>query len=326
MRWLPLNGAAQGRDGKSGEALVHFARDPKYNSKDKLVDEGVSDKRVLVEEPELIHLFKTSEQKGNTLTGYLRQAWDSPAFLANTNKNTPETATAPHISELGHMTKEEFLLVDPGLISNGLINRTLFGDAFQARKIADPQPLEWPQSLIERFRDIYAYAYHPPSDVDIKDLGAVPPIKHVPLDAEAKRLWKEVYLNSPPEIGTVAAVLERFFPQVRKVSNIYAGLDKSPVITRPHLEAGFAIVNHSKACAKMIFADFGPNKNANRILAALRRNPEGLSLTQISSHVFNRKTSADDIHAALIVLNDNKLASRSVTKAATKPTEIWRAI
>ena len=54
---------------KSGEALIHASATALSRLMDRLKMEGVADKRILVEETELIHLFKTAEWGGNTLIG-----------------------------------------------------------------------------------------------------------------------------------------------------------------------------------------------------------------------------------------------------------------
>ena len=307
---------------KSGEALIHYTRDPVFNVKGVKKDEGVADKRILVEETELIHLFKTAERSGNTVIGVLRQAWDSPERLFNTSKQTSATSTAPHIGAIGHMTAEEFLLTDPTLITNGLINRVTWGNAFRARLLSNVQPVEWPAKLLEWFRDIYAYA-HGPTDVAEKDGFALPTPVHLPLDPGAQLLWERLY-NQPEETGTLADVLKRYLQQARKFANIYAICDKSPVIRYHHLEAGIAISDHSAANARLIFADFGPNKNANKLLSALRRNPEGMNVTRMRDHVFAHKISGDELHEAIIVLTQNKLIHTEGRVGKDAP--IWRAV
>ena len=221
--------------------------------------------------------------------------------LFNSSKGTPAIATRAMIGAIGHMTQEEFLLTDPALITNGLINRITWGNAYQARRLSNTQPIEWPAKLLDWFRDIYAYA-HGPTDTTVSG-GFTPPAPvHVPLDPGAQLLWDKLYLYAPEETGTLADVLKRFFQQARKIALIYAICEKSSVIRYHHLEAGFGIAEHSRTNAKLIFADFGPNKNANRLLSALRRNPEGLQLEQMRKHVFNGKISGDEIHEAIIVL------------------------
>ena len=114
----------------SGEALVHHARDPEYKTKGDVRDAGVADKRILVAENELFQVFRIGDRQGNNLIVKLREAWDSPEFMANTSKNSPQIATAPHIGMIGHMTKAELLTTDPANISNGFINRILWIHAF----------------------------------------------------------------------------------------------------------------------------------------------------------------------------------------------------
>ena len=309
---------------KSGEALIHAVRDPRWSpTGSKLTDEGVADKRLLVEDTELIQLFRTSEWKGNTLMEALRDGWDSKETLATRGLRNPAIATAAHIGLVGHMTNEEFLLMDPGFITSGVINRITWGNAYRARLLPNVQPVQWPANLLEWFKDIYAYAYRPPVDIDMKNLGAIPETQHMPLDANAQLLWDKVYVERE-ETGSLADVFKRVLPQARKYASIYSICDKSPIITRPHLEAGLAIANYSKANARTVFANFGPNKNANRLLSALMINPDGFNLTGISAKVFNGKTSAVEIQEAIIYLTQNRLISTQGRVDGKAP--VWRAV
>ena len=311
---------------KSGEALIHFTRDPVYGLDRKgnsvLRDGGVTDKRILVEETELVHLFKAAERAGNTVIGVLRQAWESPERLFNTSKGSSAVSTAAHIGAIGHMTAEEFLMTDPRLITGGLINRVTWGNAYRTRKLPNVQPIEWPAKLLEWFRDIYAYA-HGPTDVTVAEGFTPPACQHLPLDPGAQLLWEKIY-DRPEETGWLTEVLIRYFQQARKFANIYAVCEKSDKIRYNHLEAGIAIADHSEANARVIFADFGPNKTANRILSALRRNPEGMNVSTIRDHVFAHKASGDEIHEAIIMLAQNKLVTTEGRIGKAFP--IWRAM
>ena len=310
----------------SGEALVHFARDPEMGfdrkKKEEFVrDPGVTDKRILVAENELFQVFRIGDRQGNNLIVKLREAWDSPEFMANTNKNSPQIATAPHISMIGHMTKAELLTTDPSNISNGFINRILWIHAFRARLIANPEPITWPAELVERFRLIRAFALGP----QVVEADGTRGLNHIPLDPNAKLLWEKIYYEAPTLSGSLGAILERFTSQIRKVALIYALLDQSNVITRTHLLAGQAIAIHSRDCVKLTFATFTPSKNANKILMALRQCPEGMNRTVLREYVFNNHTSSADVTEALSSLALNGLAEVKVFKTKGRPIENWYA-
>lgn len=130
----------------SGEGLIHAVRDPIFKVRDgerTLVDEGVTDKRLLAIEGEFASALKQFRREGNTLSPVLRTAWDGVHPLRTLTKNAPEVATGAHISLISHCTQDELrrLLTDVE-IANGLGNRFLFIRAERARLIPCPPRLE----------------------------------------------------------------------------------------------------------------------------------------------------------------------------------------
>jgi hypothetical protein len=114
----------------SGEGVLHAIRDPlegrSKEGKQIILDQGVSDKRLLLIEPEYASALAHMQRDGNTLSPILRDAWDSPPTLGVLTKKQPTTATNPHISFVGHITLDELRLkfnVDAAF--NGFGNRFL---------------------------------------------------------------------------------------------------------------------------------------------------------------------------------------------------------
>lgn len=76
----------------SGEGLIWAVRDPIEKTepiRDKkiitgyqtvIVDEGISDKRLLVLESEMTSAMRVAGREGNILTAVIRQAWDSGTY------------------------------------------------------------------------------------------------------------------------------------------------------------------------------------------------------------------------------------------------------
>jgi hypothetical protein len=122
----------------SGEGLIWAVRDeirelkpsskkgsqPEY--KEVITDAGVSDKRLLVTEPEFARVLQVAERESNTLSAIMRQAWDTGTLRILTKKQ-PAAATSAHISIIGHITKSELsrLLTDTA-VANGFANRFLW--------------------------------------------------------------------------------------------------------------------------------------------------------------------------------------------------------
>src|SRR5205823_2555764 len=100
----------------SGEGLIWAVRDrimkrEKVKEKGEVsyveveADPGVSDKRLLVYEPEFANVLKQTERQGNTLSAILRQAWDG-LDLRTLTKNSPARSTGAHVSLIGHITSD----------------------------------------------------------------------------------------------------------------------------------------------------------------------------------------------------------------------------
>lgn len=105
---------------QTGEGIVHRIRDERYGIplgkkkkgepvEEVLLDAGVSDKRLLIVEEEFSHSLKMAQRNGNTLSETVRRAWDSPHSLRTDNKNSPLKASDPHVSLIGHSTRDELL-------------------------------------------------------------------------------------------------------------------------------------------------------------------------------------------------------------------------
>src|SRR5262249_18393514 len=89
-------------------------------------DPGVTDKRLLILEPEWANVLKQTERQGNTLSAVFRQAWDGGP-LRTLVKNNPACATDAHVSLVGHITADElrrYLTLTES--ANGFANRHLF--------------------------------------------------------------------------------------------------------------------------------------------------------------------------------------------------------
>src|SRR5262249_21582803 len=106
---------------------VQGSSDRKQKQKvETIVDPGVTDKRVLWIEEELSSTFKVLTREGNTLSPRLREAWDGHTLRIRT-KNSPCTATDPHVAVIGHITKTELLRhLRETEAANGFGNRFLW--------------------------------------------------------------------------------------------------------------------------------------------------------------------------------------------------------
>jgi hypothetical protein len=299
----------------SGEGLINAVRDPVHKlSKDGdllLVDAGVADKRLLVVEPEYSLVLRVASREGNTLSELLRRAWDGND-LRTLTKNSPLVATGPLITVLGHITADELRreLTETAQI-NGFANRHLFVCVRRSKLLPDGGALhnDVLTSLASDLRDA---------------LDAARKTGEVRRDDGARTLWHAVYADlTRDQPGMVGAMTARGEAIVLRLSLIYALLDRSPVIARPHLEAAIAIWNYAEASVRYIFGDATGDPIADRVLAALRRNG---SMTQTAiSDLFGRHVPAAKLSAALETLAASGKVTATSLETGGHPTTHWTA-
>src|SRR5262249_25441213 len=111
--------------------------------------------------------------------------------------------------------------------------------------------------------------------------------------------------------------------QVVRLALLYALLDCSTHIREEHLHAALAIWDFVEQSARFIFGDSLGDPVADEILKALRRNPTGMTRTEISG-LFNRNRTAGQIGAALKLLQrEGKIRCERVDDGKGRPAEIW---
>ena len=112
----------------SGEGVINSIRDDQeftVKGKTHIVD-GVEDKRLFIREGEFSRILAVGKREGNLLSQVLRDAWDSKT-LRNNVKNSPQTATDPHISAICDITQHEInLRLEDADRYNGFANRFLW--------------------------------------------------------------------------------------------------------------------------------------------------------------------------------------------------------
>src|SRR4029077_5746700 len=91
-----------------------------------ITDQGITDKRLCVQEGEFANVLKVMAREGNTLSPVLRSAWDS-GHLRSLTKNCPAKSTDAHISVIWHITRTELRrLLTEAESANGFANRFLW--------------------------------------------------------------------------------------------------------------------------------------------------------------------------------------------------------
>ena len=146
-------------------------------------------------------------------------------------------------------------------------------------------------------------------------------------DEVARKLWTASYDDFPDEPGLAGAILARAEAHVLRLSLIYALMDRSPVVRLDHLKAALALWGYAEASARRIFKGRTGINVADTILAALRKRGP-LTREQIHA-LFHRNKSADELNAALAVLEEQgkaKRSSRPPVGGVGRHVETWGAV
>jgi hypothetical protein len=277
----------------SGEGLVHRVRDRVERCTKKgeteVVDEGVTDKRLLVTETEFSGALKVMTRDGNTLSPVLRDAWDGKPVLGTLTKASPTRATNAHISIIGHATPEDLHvhLAEVDAV-NGLANRFVFLLTDRVRLC--PMPAEVDASTFDGLVRRVLHA-----------LEAAKQVTELRLTRAAEALWRGIYRSLSGEIpGLVGAVLGRAEPHVLRFGGIYALLAGAQEIDVEHLLSALALWDVVDASAREIFRDRTGNALVDRLPDSMLPG-ETLNRDEVHDRL-GRHTGAARLQAALRLL------------------------
>ncbi len=309
----------------SGEGVIWQVRDPiekqePIREKQRIigyqtaiVDQGVTDKRLLVVEAEFASTLRVMTREGNTVSAVIRQAWDD-GMLRTMTKNSPAVATNAHISIIGHVTRDELRReLTQTDAANGFANRFLFVATRRSKTLPEggnlaPTALE---GVVTRV-----------ADAVVRAMAA----GELRRDDAARTLWASVYpALSAGRPGLLGAATGRAEAQVTRLACLYALLDGSTVIREPHLHAALALWDYCAASAGTVFKDTVGDVIADDIRNALRQNPDGLSRTEISESL-QRHRSTEEINRALGILHEGGYAVFETVQTGGRPREVWRAL
>jgi hypothetical protein len=302
----------------SGEGVIDAMRDPvlKYlpvkngapgEFETHVIEPGVDDKRLLIVCPEFVAALHAGRREASTLSQTLREAWDGKT-LRTMAKNAGRTATDPHLSIIGHVTRQELLRATRETdVFGGLFNRFIF-------------------VLSDRAREL-------PHGGDLEDLGPLPDtvrrcvehartVQRMMRSAEANRLWEEEYHRLTTVHGpeVIRAVLSRGEAQVLRLSMVMALMAGRSTIERDDLEAALDFWRYSEASARGVF-DGGEDRTFTRAVELIQANP-GITRTAIHAKL-GWRVPASDFIAALSRVQAAGLAVSKVTATRGRPSERW---
>jgi hypothetical protein len=309
----------------SGEGLIWAVRDPitrldpikqkghvvDYES--VIVDEGITDKRLLALEAEYAQPLKLASRENNILSPVLRSGWDS-GNLRILTKTSPARSTGAHISVIGHITKDEVRrYLNETEQANGFANRFLWICVRRSKSLPEPRNVtdEEISDLVRELKEALSYAQG---------------VKEVRRTEKARRLWRDTYDElSQGKAGLLGAMTSRAEAQVTRLSMIYALMDSSALVRSKHLHAALAVWDYAAASARFIFGQTIGDPLADEILQSLRRSEGGMTRTAISN-LFQRHRSSAEIARALLLLARHGRALCRQERTDGRPDERWLAL
>jgi hypothetical protein len=291
----------------SGEGVIWSVRDPQGQ------DAGVSDRRLLVIEPEFASVLKAASRELSTLSPTLRSAWDGRP-LAILTRTAPARATGAHISLIGHITATELRHhIGAVELANGLLNRFLFFACRRVRLLPEGgkvDPLAG-TGLQRRLAKALAAASH---------AGAIR------LSASARNDWAQAYRRLAEQKPGIAGQLSaRAEAHTIRLALLYALLDANRQIEPEHLNAALALFHYAQRSAAWALEHSSGDPLASQIHAALTHAlPDGLTRTQLRD-LLHRNASTAQLDRALGELEkDGKIESQRILTAG-RPAQLWRA-
>jgi hypothetical protein len=290
----------------SGEGLIWAVRDPTDT------DPGVTDRRLLVVEPEFASVLKAASRDISTLSPTLRAAWDGRP-LAILTRSAPARASDAHIAVIGHITSLELgHHVNPLEAANGLLNRFLFIACRRVRLLPDggrPEPLAG--TGLDQELALAVAAARDTGQLSFTDHGRI--------------LWHRAYRDlAEPQPGLAGQLTARAEAHVIRLALTYALLDRAPAIGLEHVHAALALHHYAARSAAWALEPQTGDPLAERVHAALRHAPDGLTRTQLLD-LLHRNISARRLDQALANLAAADKIDRQRVLTAGRPAELFTA-
>ena len=301
----------------SGEGIIFHIRDEVYAMRKgemELVDAGVIDKRLLLQEHEFFRVLAAMKHEGNALSPLIRDAWDGRWRLETLAKNSPNKATGACVSIVAHITVEELRsALDETAMANGFANRFLFACVRRSKELPFGSALA--PETIKRLGAVTQAAMAAAQRDDV-----------IAMNEPAQTLWREVYpaLSRGGE-GLLAHITSRAEAQTVRLALIYALLDQAETIDVAHLEAALAVWKYCEASARYIFGDALGDSEADLILQTLRRDANGMTRQDIF-RLFSNHVSSGKVTRALGYLLRTGKVRNELQPTNGRPREVWFAV
>jgi hypothetical protein len=313
----------------SGEGVIHKVRDKKTKREldkktqqivDTVVDEGVTDKRVVFCLSEFQQYIASMRRQDSILSSVIRQAWDK-GTIASPSKNDEVIATNAHISIIASISKEELLTETTQTDAhNGTLNRFLFACAQRSRLLPEGgefealyQSKEWidlQRQFTENIQNSATFAMRIHREIDTQDDWGRN-------QSPDRGLYK---LLSEPRIGLWGAITARAAQQLIRMSLISAIINGHRSIQACDQDAAREYWRYCDDSGKYIFGNRVQDPRAVRLLVELRQRPDGLNRRELNASLHY---SSDDLDQCLTWLAEVGLIYHREEQTGGRPAQRW---
>ena len=291
----------------SGEVIIFQIRDERTAwvvdkktgvGRRTVIDDGVKDKRLLVNIGEFQGILTVCHRPDNLLSVVLRDGWDG-VVLDNLVKTEPSRCQFPHLSFDADTTKSDLSLsLSQADRNNGFANRFLWVYVYRTKLLAmGGDDMDW-TAEVAQFQKAVEFA---------RRTG------RVFLDEPARKMWtRTMYPKLEEDIpGLVGAITARASAHTLRIALLFALLDLSDHVRVEHLEAAGAVWQYCEDSARAIFDNL-LSPEQQQILDFLATVGTATK-TQILHDCFKRNRRAELVQNDLdVLISLGKIAAKTV--------------
>ena len=289
----------------SGEGLAATLNDNGINN-----EPSVTDKRLLVFEPEFSNVMSMCQRGGNTLSVVLRNVYDGINIKPMTKRDKVQV-TNPHVCLLANITDHELKQHDQSdmMSSNGMLNRFLILWQQPDKELPFPDPI--PEPVLNSLADLVAKRIlqarkgsHETHYRKVQE-NAWP----VTLDDQARSYWSLVYsqLLNRPDSETVKSMTRRHRLHALLLAAIFALFDGRDRVQLGDMKSAMTWINYSQRSVIYAFKSTKEEMEAREIYQLARR----ILYAVVILNARHGQCTRTDIHN----FYQRKLKGKNITRA-----------
>lgn len=282
----------------SGESLINSLAEKQRSSYEHTAG-------VVMEEEYATHMAAASRD-GSSLDSRMRQAFDGDDLYHRRVSGTI-TVNAPYwLPALIAITPAELRSKLPsGALTSGSGNRWLWLPVVRNKRPFTATRPELPLSIREDLAEAWRGALKQPvtldADTDVSDF----------LSQYDEYLWAE-------SVGIAADMTRRYSVIAFRIGMIHAAVERSPLVTREHVERAVALTEYARSGLGWVFGETLGNRDATHLLRQLREAGE-LTSWSISRHMIRDPLRRQDAIDELVRVGLARVV-RSTTSGRPRTT------